>query len=162
MASFAGLAAEAVAFTVACMTDLAVYVGLFITALASGTILPMQSEAALVALLLAGVQPPWLLITVASLGNVLGSMVNWLLGRGIERFRDRAWFPAKQDRLARAQRWYQRYGKWSLLLTAAPIVGDPLTVIAGVLREPLPVFLLLVSISKVGRYLILAAVNLNS
>jgi membrane protein YqaA with SNARE-associated domain len=153
---------EAVAFTGACMTDLAVYAGLFVTALASGTILPMQSEAALVALLLAGVQPPWLLITVASLGNVLGSMVNWLLGRGIERFRDRAWFPAKQDHLARAQRWYQRYGKWSLLLSAAPIVGDPLTVIAGVLREPLPVFLLLVSISKVGRYLVLAAATLNS
>jgi membrane protein YqaA with SNARE-associated domain len=143
------------------MTDLAVYAGLFITALAAGTILPMQSEAALVALLLAGAQPPWLLITVASSGNVLGSVVNWLLGRGIERFRDRAWFPAKQDRLKRAQRWYQRYGKWSLLLSAAPVVGDPLTVIAGVLREPFPMFLLLVSISKVGRYLILAAATLH-
>jgi membrane protein YqaA with SNARE-associated domain len=143
------------------MSDLAVYAGLFLTALGAATILPMQSEAALVALLLAGAQPPWLLVTVASLGNVLGSVISWLLGRGIERFRDRPWFPAKQESLARAQRWYQRYGKWSLLLSAAPIVGDPLTVIAGVLREPLPMFLLLVTISKVVRYLILTAATLN-
>lgn len=143
------------------MSDLAVYAGLFMTALAAATVLPMQSEAALVGLLLAGAQPPWLLIAVASVGNVLGSVINWLLGRGIERFRERPWFPAKQDSLQRAQRWYHRYGKWSLLLSAAPVVGDPLTVIAGVLREPFPMFLLLVSISKVGRYLILAAATLS-
>ena len=143
------------------MTDVAVYAGLFITALAAGTVLPMQSEAALAGLLLAGAQPPWLLVAVASVGNVLSSVINWLLGRGIERLRDRAWFPAKQDSLERAQRWYQRYGKWSLLLSAAPVVGDPLTLIAGVLREPLPMFLLLVSISKLGRYLIVAAATLH-
>ncbi len=143
------------------MTDLAVYAGLFTTALVAATILPAQSEAALVGLLLAGAQPPWLLITVASVGNVLGSVINWMLGRGIERFRDRPWFPAKSDTLERAQRWYQRYGKWSLLLSAAPIIGDPLTVVAGVLREPFAVFLLLVTISKVGRYLVLAGITLS-
>lgn len=139
------------------MNDLAVYAGLFTTALLAATILPAQSEAVLAGLLLAGAQPAWLLIAVASLGNVLGSVINWLLGRGIERFRDRSWFPAKAAALDRAQRWYQRYGKWSLLLSAAPFVGDPLTVVAGVLREPFATFLLLVTISKVGRYLILAA-----
>jgi membrane protein YqaA with SNARE-associated domain len=143
------------------MTDLAVYVGLFITALAAATILPMQSEAALVVLLLADVYPPWALITVASVGNVLGSVTNWLLGRGVERFRDRTWFPVKAPALERAQRWYQRYGKWSLLLSWAPIIGDPLTVVAGVLREPFPMFLLLVTIAKTGRYLVLAAVTLS-
>ena len=88
---------------------------------------------------------------------MLGAVVNWLLGRGIERFKDRAWFPAKGDALKRAQGWYQRYGKWSLLLSWAPFVGDPLTVVAGVMREPLPIFLALVTIAKVGRYLVLAA-----
>ncbi len=143
------------------MTDLAVYAGLFITALIAATILPMQSEAALVALLLADAHSPALLIAVASAGNVSGSVINWLLGRGIERFRDRTWFPAKPATLSRAQRWYRRYGKWSLLLSWMPIVGDPLTVVAGVLREPLPVFLLLVAIAKVGRYLVLAGIVLN-
>jgi len=143
------------------MTDLVVYAGLFLTAFAAATILPMQSEAALVALLLTDAFPVWLLITVASLGNVLGSVINWLLGRGIERFRDRRWFPVKPAALERAQGWYRRYGKWSLLLSWAPIIGDPLTVVAGVLREPFPIFLALVIFAKVGRYLVLAAATLS-
>lgn len=143
------------------MTALAVYAGLFLTALVAATILPMQSEAALVGLILTGAYPVWLLIGVASVGNILGSAINWGLGRGIERFRDRKWFPVKQAALERAQTWYRRYGKWSLLLSWAPIIGDPLTVVAGVLREPFPIFLLLVTIAKVGRYLLLAAVTLG-
>jgi membrane protein YqaA with SNARE-associated domain len=63
--------------------------------------------------------------------------------------------------MARAERWYRRYGKWSLLLSWMPIIGDPLTLVAGVLREPLPMFLLLVTIAKVGRYLVLATVTLS-
>lgn len=142
------------------MSELAVYAGLFTAAFIAATLLPMQSEAALVGLLLSGYSP-WLLLAVASAGNVLGSVINWLLGRGIERFRDRRWFPANEAALIRAQRWYQRYGKWSLLLSWAPIIGDPLTVIAGVMREPLPVFLLLVGIAKVGRYAVLTVVTLG-
>lgn len=143
------------------MTDLALYAGLFMAAFLAATLLPMQSEAALVALLLTGDHAPWLLLTVASVGNVLGSGVNWLLGRGIERFRDKRWFPASPAALERARGWYRRYGRWSLLLSWMPVVGDPLTVMAGVMREPLPVFLLLVSLAKVGRYLVLMAVVMN-
>ncbi|ESW75459.1 DedA family protein [Mesorhizobium sp. C280B] len=142
------------------MTDLAAYAGLFLAALIAATILPMQSEAVLVGLLLADYSP-WLLIAVASVGNVLGSVINWLLGRGIERFRDRRWFPMNQAQLERAQDWYRSYGKWSLLLSWLPVVGDPLTVVAGVLREPFRVFLLLVTAAKAGRYLVLAAVTLS-
>lgn len=136
----------------------AVYAALFGSAFLAATIFPAQSEAVLAALLLEGTHPAALLIAVASLGNVLGAVVNWLLGRGIERFKDRPWFPAKGDFLTRAQGWYQRYGKWSLLLSWAPFVGDPLTVVAGVMREPFPIFLALVTVAKVGRYLVLAAV----
>lgn len=142
------------------MTDLVAYAGLFLSALAAATMLPMQSEAVLVGLLVADYSP-WLLIAVASVGNVLGSAINWLLGRGIERFRNRPWFPASDAGLQRAQSWYRRYGKWSLLLSWVPIIGDPLTVIAGVLREPFWVFLLLVAIAKTGRYLVLAAITLQ-
>jgi membrane protein YqaA with SNARE-associated domain len=79
----------------------------------------------------------------------------------VERLRDRAWFPVKRATLEKAQQWYQRYGKWSLLASWMPLVGDPLTVAAGVMREPLPVFLLLVTIAKVGRGIVLAALLLR-
>jgi len=143
------------------MADLAVYAGLFATALLAATILPLQSEAALVGLLLSGAYPPWALVAVASTGNILGAAINWLLGRGIERFRDRRWFPVKGAALDKAQSWYQRYGKWSLLLSWAPIIGDPLTVAAGVLRERFVVFLILVAIAKLGRYVVLTAATLS-
>jgi len=139
------------------MGDVAAYAGLFFAALVAATILPMQSEAVLVGLLLMGGHSSILLVTVASIGNVLGSVINWLIGRGIERFRDRNWFPVSPEKLARAERWYRRYGKWSLLGSWLPVVGDPITVVAGVMREPLPMFVLLVTIAKAGRYAVLAA-----
>ncbi len=137
-------------------SDLAVYAGLFGLAFAAATIFPAQSEAALAGLIALGNQPTTSLVAVASVGNVLGSLVNWLLGRGLERFRDRKWFPAGDRTLDRASAWYRRYGRWTLLLSWAPFIGDPLTVVAGVLREPLWSFLLLVTIAKVGRYVLLA------
>ena len=143
------------------MTDLLVYLGMFATALLAATVIPAQSEAALAALLVAGQQPVWALVTVASIGNVLGSTINWMLGRGIETFRHARWFPASEAQLERAQGWYQRWGKWSLLASWVPIIGDPLTLAAGLMREPLPVFLTLVTIAKVGRYLVLAAIVLG-
>lgn len=141
------------------MADSLAYLGLFLSAFIAATLLPLQSEAALVGLLLTDYSP-WLLIGVASAGNILGSTVNWLLGRWIERFRQRRWFPVSEAGLARAQHWYRRYGKWSLLLSWVPVLGDPLTVMAGVLRERFVVFLLLVSVAKIGRYLALAALTL--
>jgi membrane protein YqaA with SNARE-associated domain len=143
------------------MTTLAAYAGLFAISLIAATILPAQSEAGLVALILSGQYSTLLLVVVASLGNILGSLVNWLLGIGIERFRDRRWFPVGEVALDRAQRWYRRYGKWSLLASWLPIVGDPITVVAGVMREPLPVFLLLVTIAKTARYAVLAVITLG-
>ena len=142
------------------MIDLAVYAGLFFAAFVAATILPMQSEALLVGALLAGRQPVWALIVCAGVGNVLGSVVNWFLGRGIDRLRHRRWFPVKDAELDRAAGWYRRWGKWSLLASWLPIVGDPLTVLAGILREPLPIFVVLVTIAKFGRYLALAAATL--
>src|SRR5690606_10092446 len=135
------------------MLDISAYLGLFLAALLAATILPLQSEAALVGLLLSDAFAPWALL-VATTGNVLGSVINWLLGRSLERFRDRRWFPVSASGLARAQRGYQRYGRWSLLLSWVPLIGDPLTVIAGTLREPLWSFLLLVTLAKGARYLV--------
>lgn len=137
------------------------YLSLFMAAFVAATIFPAQSEAVLVGLIVTGGYPVWLLVLVASVGNVLGSILNWFLGRGIERFRDRRWFPVRPQKLERYQVWYQRYGKWSLLASWLPIIGDPLTVVAGVMREPLPIFILLVSIAKTVRYAILAAITVG-
>ncbi len=142
------------------MPDIIVYLTLFAVAFGAATILPLQSEAMLAGLLLADYTPV-LLVVVASVGNILGSVVNWVIGRQIETFRNRRWFPVNDVQLGRAQHWYQRYGKWSLLLSWAPIVGDPLTVTAGMMREPLPIFILLVAIAKVGRYVTLVALVLG-
>ncbi|MDO9440045.1 MAG: YqaA family protein [Beijerinckiaceae bacterium] len=137
--------------------DLAAYAGLFASAFLAASLLPAQSEVVLGGLILAKMQPAWLLIAVASLGNILGSVLNWLLGRGIERYRDKQWFPASEASLSRAQQFYGRWGRWSLLLSWMPVVGDPLTLVAGVMREPLPSFLVLVAAAKIGRYIVLAA-----
>ncbi len=142
------------------MIELSVYAGLFFVALLSASILQLQSEAVLVGLLLSETHPVWLLLAVASTGNVLGSLVNWYLGKYLQHFQHRRWFPVKPDQLDKASRWYQKYGKWSLLLSWVPIIGDPLTVIAGVLREPFVPFLLLVTVAKVSRYLVLAGITL--
>ena len=140
------------------MTEL---VGLFLAALLAATILPAQSEALLAALIAGGAHPVWLLIAVASTGNILGAVINWGLGRGLTLYRDRKWFPVSQKALARAEGWYHRYGRWSLLFSWVPVIGDPLTVIAGSLREPFVGFLVLVAIGKIGRYLVIAAVTLQ-
>lgn len=137
------------------------YTGLFASALLAATILPMQSEAVLVGLLVEGSRPLVLLLIVATVGNVLGSVINWYLGRFLSRFRDRRWFPASDAQIARAKNWYHRYGRWSLLGSWLPIIGDPLTVVAGVLREPLGTFVLLVTLAKGGRYVILALSTLS-
>ena len=126
--------------------------GLFASAFLAATILPFSSEAVLVALTVTDGADVLLLWAVASAGNVLGSVVNWLLGRFCLHWRDRRWFPVKPPELDRAQRWFARYGQWSLLFAWVPIVGDPLTVAAGLMRVRLAWFLLLVTIGKAGRY----------
>jgi membrane protein YqaA with SNARE-associated domain len=140
------------------MDTILLYAGLFSAAFFAATILPAQSEALLLALTATGNYPVWLLVAVASCGNVLGALVNWWLGRGVEHFKNRKWFPVKESSLVKAQNWYEKYGRWSLLLSWVPFIGDPITVAAGALRERLSVFLLLVGIAKTTRYIALVAI----
>ncbi|QXZ13756.1 DedA family protein [Pseudomonas sp. AO-1] len=143
------------------MFELTSYVGLFLAAFGAATVLPMQSEAVLVGMLLSDQYVVSTLLAVATFGNVLGSALNWLLGRSVERFRHKRWFPVSESKLEKAQQSYLRYGRWSLLLSWVPIIGDPLTVVAGVMREPLWSFLLIVTLAKGVRYLVLTAVTLG-
>lgn len=132
------------------------YSGLFLAAFLAATILPAQSELGLAALYASGGFSLSVLVLVASIGNTLGAVVNWFIGRGIESFKHRKWFPATSHQLERANVWYAKFGRWSLLLSWMPIIGDPITLIAGVLREPLWRFLLIVGFAKTARYSVLA------
>jgi membrane protein YqaA with SNARE-associated domain len=129
------------------------YLGLFFVALLAATLVPAQSEAALLALAATGNYPVVALLAVASLGNISGSTLNWALGRYALHFQDRRWFPVKPSQLEKLQGIYNHFGRWSLLASWVPIIGDPLTAMAGILREPLWSFLLIVAIAKIGRYL---------
>lgn len=129
------------------------YLLLFISAFGAATLLPLQSEAVLLAFLAEGSHSVFWLLFVASLGNILGSCVNWWLGFKIERYKDKKWFPVSQHQMVKAQAKYHKYGYWSLLLSWVPIIGDPITLIAGLLKENFARFLLMVAIAKIGRYL---------
>ena len=129
------------------------YLGLFFSAFLAATLVPFSSEALLGAMAASDAFDLWALFVAATAGNTLGSVVNWCLGRFALHWQHRRWFPFKSGDLERAGRWFSRYGLWSLLLAWVPIVGDPLTFAAGVLRTSFPVFLCLVAIGKAARYL---------
>lgn len=128
---------------------------LFLSAFGAATLLPLQSEAVLLGLLAEGSHSAAVLIAVASLGNVLGSCVNWYLGFKLEHYKHKKWFPVSEQKMLQAQVIYQKYGFWSLLLSWVPIIGDPITLIAGLLKENFIRFLLMLILAKTGRYVML-------
>lgn len=130
-------------------------IGLFASAFLAATILPFYSEVVLYALLEAGGDPV-VLVAVATLGNTLGAVVNWVLGRFLLRFQERRWFYFSRGQIDRAQRWFQRYGVWTLLFAWLPVGADALTLIAGIMKVRLDVFVLLVGIGKGVRYVSVA------
>lgn len=126
--------------------------GLFVSAFLSATLIPMASEGVLAGLVAVGGWDPWLLWGVATAGNVVGAVVNWGLGLGIGRFQGRRWFPVSESAMARARGWFQRWGVWTLLFSWVPMIGDPLTIVAGAMGVRMRVFLPLVALGKGARY----------
>lgn len=135
----------------------ALYGALFLSAFLAATILPVSSEAVLAGLIVAGRGDPGLLLVVATIGNTLGSVVNWVLGRGIDSLRNRRWFPVTADRYEQASRIFRRFGEWTLLFAWLPVVGDAFTIAAGAARVNLGVFVALVAIGKAARYAVIVA-----
>lgn len=137
------------------LTTAAALAGLFAAAFGAATVLPFQSEVVFAALQLEQVAPVFWLIVVASIGNTLGAVVNWGMGLYIEHWRTSRWFPVSERLLERSQVLWARYGVWTLLLSWAPF-GDAFTVIAGIMRTPFWLFMVLVGAAKTGRYIALA------
>ncbi|MDC8829527.1 YqaA family protein [Alteromonas gilva] len=130
------------------------WLGLFITAFLAATILPLSSEVVLTALLLDG-QPPLLMVLIATAGNVMGSLTNYALGYFANEVVIKKWLRISDVEFSRAEQRFKRYGTWALCLAWVPLIGDPLTVLAGVLKVRLWWFLLLVTTGKCLRYVVL-------
>ncbi|WP_350594707.1 MULTISPECIES: YqaA family protein [unclassified Pseudoalteromonas] len=137
------------------------YLTLFFSAFISATLLPSSSEVVMVAMMTQGKVNLLLLWLAATLGNVLGSCVNYWLGTQVLRFKDKSWFPVSEQGLEKAQKQFNKYGVYSLLFAWLPIVGDPLTVIGGIFKVCFSTFLLLVTLGKGARYLAVIALTLG-
>ena len=143
------------------MNSLEAYVSLFISSFLSSTILPGHSEITLSTFILLKKYSQFLLIFFASLGNILGSIINWYLGFYLTKFINKSWFPFTKEQLDTVSLWYLKYGKWSLFFSWVPFIGDPLTIVAGIFRVPLIIFIIIVSISKILRYIFVGYVVLK-
>ena len=132
-----------------------IYLSLFVISFLAATILPFSSELTLAGLMATSSYDNLFLLLVASLGNVLGSVVNWILGFYSRNLSTKKWFPFKDKQIEKSSKWFNKFGRWSLLFAWVPIIGDPLTLAAGLLRVKFIEFLILVTIGKVSRYLVI-------
>jgi membrane protein YqaA with SNARE-associated domain len=132
--------------------------GLFMLAFTAATLLPGGSEVALLGMAALSTHSTLVLLMVASVGNILGSVLNYGMGRFALHYQDRKWFPVSGSDLDKAQSWFTNWGQWSLLLAWVPIIGDPLTVAAGLMRMNFWRFLILVTVSKTTRYMVILGV----
>lgn len=134
--------------------------GLFVAAFLAATPIPFQSEVVFLALLGTEAASVTALVLVASVGNILGSCVTYAAGRGIGGQRGSRWFPLTPEQMARAERWFSRWGVWALLLSWAP-GGDLVVALAGAMRVPVWLFVVLVTIAKTLRYIAVALIGLG-
>ena len=132
-----------------------IYLSLFVISFLAATILPFSSELTLAGLIATSNYENLLLLIVASFGNILGSVVNWVLGFYSRNLTTKKWFPFKNKQIKNSSRWFSKFGKWSLLFAWVPVIGDPLTLAAGLLRVKFIEFVTLVTIGKFSRYFII-------
>ena len=129
-----------------------IYLSLFIISFLAATILPFSSELTLAGLMATSSYDNLFLLIIASLGNIFGSVVNWILGFYSRNLSKKKWFPFKNKQIEKSSKWFNKFGRWSLLFAWVPIIGDPLTLAAGLLRVKFTEFLILIIIGKVSRY----------
>ncbi|MGF1756380.1 DedA family protein [Photobacterium sagamiensis] len=124
----------------------------FTTGFLSATLLPGGSEANLIATLKLGDNAAWLVVLVATLGNTLGGMTNYWLGRLLP---DKT---SEQKHGRKAIEWLKKYGYWTLFFSWLPVIGDPLCLAAGWLRMRHWLSFFIIMLGKALRYSVLAMV----
>ena len=128
---------------------------LFCVSFLAATVLPIASEWLLAALVVHPVDMT-AAVAVATAGNTLGAVTTWAVGYWGGLWIMQRWLRISETDRMRAENWYTRWGSWSLLLAWAPVVGDPLCLVAGMFNVPLIRFIPLVAAGKAGRYLVIA------
>ena len=139
-----------------------IYLSLFTLSFFVATIVPFGSEAYLAKLIIENKHNITLLFISASLGNILGSVFNWICGYYSSYLLKKKWFPISKKKMNKSSTFFIKYGKWSLLLGWVPFIGDPITFVAGTLKYPFAPFLFFVSIGKIGRYLIVYLISIGA
>lgn len=135
-----------------------IYLILFFSAFVSATLFPMGSEALLIFDIKEG-HNIYLLLFFATVGNVLGSVFNYYLGLKGEDYLEKKAI-LKKEKIGKYSKFFNKYGGFTLLLSWVPIIGDPITFIAGILKYNFKRFLFLVTLAKFSRYLFLALIVL--
>ncbi len=130
------------------------YFGMAVAAFLAGSVLPFSSEAVMVGLIAAGLDP-WTLVIYASTGNILGGYFNYTIGRmgridWIEKY-----LHVKKEKLDKAERFMKGHGAWMGLLAATPVLGDVITIMLGLMRANLPISFISIALSKAIRYILL-------
>lgn len=128
---------------------------LFAVSFLAATVLPLASEWLLAALVARSVDLS-AAVVIATAGNTLGALTTWAVGFWGGVWIMHRWLRVSDADRARAQGWYARWGSWTLLLAWLPVVGDPLCLVAGMLRIPLTRFIPLVAVGKAARYIAVA------
>jgi membrane protein YqaA with SNARE-associated domain len=131
----------------------------FVVAFVSATLLPMGSEPAVLALAKINPQLLWPAIAVATAGNTLGGALNWWLGYGAHRAADKY---RNGSHHARVLQWLDKFGPKACLLSWLPLVGDPLTAVAGWLRLSFWPCVIYMAIGKLLRYITMTLLLLQA
>ncbi len=137
------------------MTETSAFFGLFLSAFLAATLVPAQSELVLGYLVINTDYSMALLVIIASLGNTTGAIINWFIGQGIAKSVMRLKKVQASPRYRTITGWYAKHGQWTLLLSWAPFIGDPITVIAGIFKVPIKTFVLIVALAKTTRYILI-------
>ena len=134
------------------MPELHILIFQFFISLISASIIPAQGELVMFALLASGKYRALMLLAAACAGTFIGVSINWVLGRYLSRFQNEKWFPVKSTYLEKARLLFDRHGRAALLLAGIPLIGDPITIMAGALKVNFGFYLLTAGLSKCARY----------
>lgn len=130
------------------------YMGMLVAAFLAASIMPFSSEAVMVGLQAAGLDPIFLIV-YGTIGNVLGSMFNYTIGRLGKMEWIEKYLHVKKEDLDKAHRFMAGRGAWMGLLSVIPVVGDVITVALGLMRANVVIVVISVTISKLLRYVLL-------
>ena len=130
------------------------YIGLFIASFLSASLLPFSSEAVMVGLLAAGLDPV-LLIVYGTIGNSLGSLFNYWIGHFGRMDWIEKWLHVKPEKLKKTQKMVASYGAWMAFFSFVPIIGDVITIVLGLMRANLLITIICIVAGKLLRYILL-------